>query len=707
MSHTTKVQPRHLKRAAYLYIRQSTMRQVLENTESTRRQYGLRGRAIALGWTDEGIVVVDSDQGESGASAAWRGGFQQLVADVGLGKAGIVMGLEVSRLARNNADWHRLLEICALSDTLILDEDGVYDPSSFNDRLLLGLKGTMSEAELHVLRARLRGGVVTKARRGEYRCPLPVGFVYDPLGNVVLDPDAQVRETLQTFFQMFERLGSAHRVVRAFRAQGLSFPSRPRGRGATTEVVFRPLTASAANRVLHNPRYAGVYAYGRRRYRRMPDGRRQVQQLEPEEWTACLPGAHPGYITWERHEENLRLLAANAAGYDAARGVPPRDGVALLQGRGVCGICGSKLQVRYRSSRGRNEVWYVCWSATSSRGESACQSIAGGPVDAAVGTLVAATITPTAIQLAFEVRGELHRRAEEVDQLRLRAIQRAEQDAEMARRRYMMVDPTNRLVADTLEADWNEKLRAVATARETYDRTRAAGTPMLTADCEQRLAMLATDFPRIWNDPRTSARERKRMLAHIVEDVTLLKRPEEGHTTVHVRFKGGRTETLTTANPKSSAEKVRTPQEVIEAVDQLLDTHIYKEIAEVLNTRGYRPGGCARSDRDERPFDSKAVRYIVHTYKLRSRFERLRARGMLNTAEMSSRLGISPCTLLRWAEHGLVTRHAYNGHSYLYEEPEPGSTPEKHCSRWDPLTERATTLHPTVKTIATAGRGAS
>lgn len=253
MSVHLNVQARHLERGAYLYIRQSSMRQVLENTESAKRQYALRGRAIALGWREDQIVVIDNDQGESGASAVWREGFQRLVSDVGMGRAGIVMGLEVSRLARNNADWQRLLEICALADTLILDEDGIYDPASFNDRLLLGLKGTMSEAELHVIKARLRGGILNKARRGEYRCPLPTGLVYDHVGNVVLDPDMQVRETITHFFDTFARVGSASQTVKAFRASGLLFPSRLHN----TQTVFRPLTASTAMRVLTNPRYAG------------------------------------------------------------------------------------------------------------------------------------------------------------------------------------------------------------------------------------------------------------------------------------------------------------------------------------------------------------------------------------------------------------------------------------------------------------------
>ena len=300
MNASLKVQPRHLERDAYLYIRQSSMRQVIENVESTKRQYALRGRATALGWRDEKIVVIDDDQGESGASASWREGFQRLVSDVGLGRAGIVMGLEVSRLARNNADWHRLLEICALADTLILDEDGVYDPASFNDRLLLGLKGTMSEAELHVIKARLRGGILNKARRGEYRCPLPTGFAYDEAGEVALDPDSQVRETIAYFFETFSRVGSASQTVKVFRKEGLCFPSRIRNRAPT---IFQPLTISTAIRTLHNPRYAGAYVYGRRQYRRAVDGKKQLRNRERNDWLACIPNAHPGYIAWEQFQQ--------------------------------------------------------------------------------------------------------------------------------------------------------------------------------------------------------------------------------------------------------------------------------------------------------------------------------------------------------------------------------------------------------------------
>src|SRR5208283_3821421 len=397
MNQSNKVQPHHLENAAYLYVRQSSMRQVVENVESTKRQYALRGRAIALGWREDQIIVVDNDQGESGASAAWRQGFQRLVSEVGMGRAGIVMGLEVSRLARNNADWHRLLEICALTDTLILDEDGVYDPSNFNDRLLLGLKGAMSEAELHVLKARLRGGVLNKVKRGEYQCILPTGFVYDNAGDVVFDADSQVRETIAHFFETFVRVGSACQTVKVFRKEGILFPSRRNLREAT---IFYPLTASTAMRMLTNPRYAGAYAYGRRRYRRAADGKHKIQgKREASDWLACIPGAHRGYITWEQYQQNLKILESNGHGYEIARASPPREGAALLQGRAVCGRCGRHFRARYAARRGRLDVWYVCDRANAKEGAPSCQTIAGGPIDAAIGALVADAMTPAAVEL--------------------------------------------------------------------------------------------------------------------------------------------------------------------------------------------------------------------------------------------------------------------------------------------------------------------
>jgi DNA invertase Pin-like site-specific DNA recombinase len=685
MNQSNKVQPHHLENAAYLYIRQSSMRQVVENVESTKRQYALRGRAIALGWREEQIIVVDNDQGESGASAAWRQGFQRLVSEVGMGRAGIVMGLEVSRLARNNADWHRLLEICALTDTLILDEDGIYDPSSFNDRLLLGLKGAMSEAELHVLKARLRGGVLNKVKRGEYQCTLPTGFVYDNSGDVVFDPDSHIRETIAHFFQTFARVGSACQTVKVFRKEGILFPSR---RNLREPTIFCPLTASTAMRVLTNPRYAGAYAYGRRRYRRAADGKHKIQRKrESGEWLACIPGAHRGYITWEQYQQNLKILESNGHGYEIARASPPREGAALLQGRAVCGRCGRHFRARYAARRGRLDVWYVCDRASAKEGAESCQTIAGGPIDAAIGALVAEKMTPAAIELALEIRREIEARHEEADRLRSRAVERAQIAADLAQRRFMMVDPNNRLVADTLEGEWNESLRTLATAREDRERSRQDDRLVLDKAIHSRLLAMTTDFQTVWTDSQTPNRERKRLLAYLVEDVTLIKHPKEGTTTIHVRFKGGKVQTLTTQNPKSSAQMVKATPEVIALVDKLLDELTYPEIAERLNARGFRPGGSVRLGKGEARFTALRVSYLVNAYGLRPRFERLRARGLLTKQEAAARLKIHVATLISWAKHGIVTRYAYNAHAYLYDLSDPKSL-AKHSSRWDRLVDR-------------------
>jgi len=328
-----KVRPEHLKRDAYLYIRQSTIQQVFHNTESTKRQYDLRRRAIALGWPDDSVIVIDSDLGKSGASAKDREGFQKLVADVGMGKAGIVLGLEVSRLARNSSDWHRLLEICALTDTLILDEDGLYDPSYFNDRLLLGMKGTMSEAELHMIRARLRGGILNKARRGELQVPLPVGLSYDQSGKVILTPDSQIQQALHVFFKTYKRTGSASAVVKHFCKNDLQFPRLIRGKINKGKIVWAPLTHTRSLNILHNPRYAGVFVYGRTKSYRQADGRMGVRELPIDQWHTVITDAHSGYITWEQYNDNIKTLRANAQAHgNDRRNHPPGNGPALLQG---------------------------------------------------------------------------------------------------------------------------------------------------------------------------------------------------------------------------------------------------------------------------------------------------------------------------------------------------------------------------------------
>jgi DNA invertase Pin-like site-specific DNA recombinase len=659
-----KVTARHLRRAAYLYVRQSTLRQVLENTESTQRQYALRQRAVALGWSLDQVVVIDSDLGQSGASSADREGFQRLVRDVGLGRAGLVMGLEVSRLARNSTDWHRLLEICALTDTLILDEDGLYDPAHFNDRLLLGLKGTMSEAELHVLRARLRGGILNKARRGALEVPLPIGFVYDGARRVVLDPDQQIQGTLRTFFATFARTGSATGTVQAFATQHLRCPRRPRrGDGV---VVWAPLAHSGALRILHNPRYAGAFVFGRTRQRHRADAGPVSERLPREEWTVLIRDAHAGYITWDEFEAHQQRLHENAQamGVDRRRS-PVREGPALLQGLVLCGRCGDRMTVRYHGRQGERWPTYVCQRAGIAQGVPICQSIPGHGLDVAIGDLLCETVTPATIALTLEVQQELQARAEEADRLRRQHVERAQYEAELARRRYVRVDPEHRLVAAELEAAWNHALRAVTEAQEAYERHLTSDGVTPDAEQQARLHHLVLDFPRLWHHVNTPDRERKRMVRLLLEDVTLRKTP--AGLTAHVRFRGGATTSLQLPLALAAWQLRQTPPAVVAEIDQLLSDHTEGEIASHLNAEGSVSG-------EGRAFSPALVARLRRTYHLRSRYDRLRDHGLLTVDEMADRLDVVPQTVKIWARHGLLQRHPCNEKpDYLYEPPGPNA----------------------------------
>jgi DNA invertase Pin-like site-specific DNA recombinase len=658
-----KVTAEHLARTAFLYVRQSTLRQVMHNTESTQRQYALRRRAIALGWTVEQIVVIDTDQGQSGASAADREGFQRLVADVGLGNAGIVLGLEVSRLARNNADWHRLLEICGLSGTLICDEDGLYDPADFNDRLLLGLKGTMSEAELHFIRARLQGGILSKARRGELQMPLPVGLIYDPAGNVVLDPDTSVQNALRHVFATFARTGSARAVVYEFTREGLLFPTRIRKGHLTGELAWTEPSHWRVLRTLHNPRYAGAFAYGRRKNRKTPDGKVTSHRLPREQWIALIPDTHPGYLTWEQFEHNQRTLAANARAHGQDRaGSPPREGPALLQGLVVCGRCGNRMSVQYHQRRGSLVPDYRCIRETIQRYAPQCQTIPGQRVDETISQLLLDTVTPLALEVALSVQAELEARADQADQLRASHVERARHQAELARRRYLAVDPDNRLVADSLEADWNDKLRALQDAQDDYDRDSAAARAQLSEQHKTRIRQLAADFPTLWADPATPARERKRIARLLIEDVTI-NRTDQIH--LHVRFRGGQTTSLTLPLPTPIGELRKTPAAVIAQIDQLLDEHTEGEIAEILNQQGVR-------SLDDKPFTGHLVKRLSKSHRLGSHQARLHAAGKLTLTEITEQLGVHHHTIKAWRHAGLLTsRKANDRNEQLYDPPDP------------------------------------
>lgn len=652
-----KVTADHLKRNAYLYVRQSTLRQVFKNTESTKRQYALRERAVGLGWPIERVIVIDSDLGRSGASSADREGFKKLVSEVGMGHAGIVLGLEVSRLARNSSDWHRLLEICALTRTLILDEEGIYDPCHFNDRLLLGLKGTMSEAELHMIKCRLQGGLLAKARRGELRTPLPIGFVYKEAGKVIFDPDLQIQESIRLVFETFRRVGSACATVKYFRKHGLKFPRKLRWGPNKSEVIWGELMFSRTLQILHNPRYAGAFFFGRMQSRKLPDGSIKYKKLPRDQWMVLLKDVHEGYITWEEHEENLRRLQENtqAFGFDRKKG-PPREGSALIQGIVICGICGKRMAVRYHQGKFSR---YMCQRKGIERGERICQSINGRVVDEAIGNLLIESVNPLALEVALNVQDELRARFEDADRLRKKQVERARYEADLARRRYMQVDPENRLVADSLEAEWNEKLRVLTEVQEEYERLRKNDRMVLNEQEKAKILALATDFPRLWRNPNTPCREKKRMVRLLLEDVTLI---QDTGISVHLRFKGGAVKSLHLPTPLKSWQLYTTSKEVVAQIDQLLDQHPPIEIANILNKTGQVTGRG-------RSFLERHVEYICRTYGLKSRYERLRERGLLTLREISEKLRLSKATMKKWVKQKWIKGYKYNARAKLYELP--------------------------------------
>jgi DNA invertase Pin-like site-specific DNA recombinase len=663
-----KVTSEHLRRLAYLYVRQSSLQQVHDHRESTARQYDLKRRAQALGWAGEGIVVIDEDLGLSGASAAERSGFQRLVAEVGLGRVGLVMGLEVSRLARNSSDWHRLLEICALAETLILDEDGIYDPSHFNDRLLLGLKGTMSEAELHVLRARLIGGSLNKARRGELWIRPPIGLVYEERGRRLgLDPDAQIQGAVRLLFETFRRTGSAEQVVRHFAREGILFPRRLTTGPRAGAVVFGPLVHGRVLNLLHNPRYAGAFVYGRTRQRTVViAGQRRNRRLPRAEWPVFLPDAHPGYIPWQEFETNQATLLANANGYGSDRRCsPPREGVALLQGLTICGRCGHRMTVRYTVRHGHPVPVYVCQREGIARARPSCQTIPGAGLDDAVAQVVLEAVTPAALDVALEVFDELRARKAEVDRLRHAQVERAREEAELAQRQFLLVRPEHRLVADNLERQWNEKLTRLADAEEEYRRATEAAGRALSANDRARIHGLAGDLPRVWHDPRTAMRERKRILRLLMEDVTLLR---DRAIQIAIRWKGGATTTVERAVPLDAPSLRRTPTAIVEMIRALATEQTDREIADTLNRRWLRSG-------TGQPFSRLVVRHIRNAYGIQGLTEHLRKAGWLTAAEIATLLRLHSSTAKCWAREGILHAVRADDKGFLLFEPPTGPLP--------------------------------
>jgi len=609
----TKIQPDHLDRQAFIYVRQSTLFQVRENTASTARQYDLHQRARDLGWPSERISVIDQDQGHSGASAVGRDGFQSLIAEVGLGRAGAVFSLEVSRLARSCSDWYRLLEICALTDTLVIDEEGVYDPGLYNDRLLLGFKGTMSEAELHWLRSRLQGGKLEKAQHGELRFRPPVGLVLDPLGRVVLDPDEEVQQVVRLVFSLFDQHRSALAVVQYVNDQHLRFPTRLWGKRHDGELVWQRLTHSRVLEILHNPAYAGTYVYGRTQTRtRLLPGetalvKGRTRPVAREDWPIVIHDAHPGYITWEQFLFNQQHLDDNRTFRPEDRRGAVREGYALVQGIVLCGVCGRRMRVRYLDD-GRTPC-YDCSEVHVRHGGSTCQSIRGDGVDAAVARALLEAMQPAQLAVSLATLDHLEAQARQIERQWQLRLERTQYEADLARRRFLAVDPENRLVARSLERDWNERLAEVVALEREYAALPQLAPRLVSPEERQRILALAQDVAAVWHAPSTTQAERKQLVRYLIKDVTLTKRATT--ISIAVRWQTDACTTVEIARPPRSCDKRRTPTEVVSRISVLAATHADDQIAMLLNTEGATPGLGGS-------FTAAKVAWIRYAYRIRS-----------------------------------------------------------------------------------------
>jgi DNA invertase Pin-like site-specific DNA recombinase len=654
-----KIAERHRNRPAYIYLRQSTPNQVRHHQESTERQYALREKALELGWSESLIHTLDRDLGKTGTEMAGREDFKTLVAEVSMGQVGAVFALEVSRLARSNLDWHRLLELCALTETLVIDEDGCYDPADFNDGLLLGLKGAMAQAELHFLHARLQGGKLNKAKKGELRFPVPVGLCYDEQGRITLDPDAEVRGAVSFVFRLFHETGSAFGVVQRFAESGLRFPKRSYGGAWDGKIIWGRLTHSRVLSILKNPSYAGMYVFGRYRYRRQisPEGgvQKRIQAVAMSDWRVSLKEHHEGYITLEEFLKNQERLEKNRTNSEATLlAGPAREGLALLQGLLLCGTCGRAVTVRYTSNGGI----YPCYLCNRLRRDGSaskdCMSFRCDLLDASIAEEVLKALQPAEIELALAALQELESRDRTISRQWQMRLERAEYEAALAERRYQEVDPSQRLVAGTLERRWNDALLQWEDLKKQAAEFLRQEARVATPEQKAKVLALARDLPRVWHAPTTQAKDRKRMLRLLIKDITVEKPLHPKQLLAHIRWQGGACTDICVQLPPNIADRVRYPSAVVDRIRELARNLPDNEISDQLNQEG-------QASAKGLPYTVKIVQWIRCRYQI--------PRAMLvrpeevTVPQVAERFRVSPNVVYYWIERGIIQARRLNSGS--------------------------------------------
>ena len=655
-----KIQPRHRDRWAVVYVRQSTPRQVLEHQESTALQYALKRKAIDWGWPAERVLIIDDDQGRSGSSAEGRIGFQRLLAEVSLDHVGLVVGIEMSRLARSCRDWHQLLEVCAIFGTLLADQDGLYDPRQYNDRLLLGLKGTLSEAELHILRQRMDQGRLNKARRGELFNHPPMGYVRLPDGRIAMDPDEQVQGVIRLIFAKFEELGTVNAVLQYLVRQGITLPVRPHAGPNRGQLEWhRPVRQTLRN-LLRHPIYAGAYTWGRRATdprRKIPGRPSTGRTFVPiEQCAVFLRDRCPAYIRWEQYQANRQRMADNRARCEHRGAV--REGSALLGGLLVCGRCGSRLMVRYAQSHDsrptrENRPRYFCVRHTIDYGAPNCQSLEGTGLDALVARQMLTVLEPAALELSLSAAKDVERQRAQIDQHWQHRLERARYETDRATRQYHAVEPENRLVARELEHQWEKRLAEQRSVEEHYDQFRREQPSALSEAERERIRALSSDIPSLWHDPRTTHADRQAIVRCLVERVTVAVVGESQHVDVTIRWAGGFTSHHALVRPVARYEQLDNYESLLARILELREQkHTAAQIAEQLNREGYRP------PKRRTTFNAEMVRQLISRRRKVQR-PRVMASQVLGENEwwmtdLSRQLQIPHPTLYSWIRRGWV-----------------------------------------------------
>ena len=640
-----KIQPRHLARQVYIYIRQSSLQQVAQNLESQDLQYQLAQRAQALGWREDQIVISDDDLGKSAVSATNRAGFQNLVAAVGLGQVGLVLVIDVSRLARNCSDWYRLLDLAALGDSLIGDAGAIYDPRDYNDRLLLGIKGTLAEAQWHVMRQRLSAARLNKARRGALVFRLPVGYDRTQDGQIVMTPDREVQGAIRLVFDLFAQLGSARAVLLALVRQKLELPRRVQSGPDRGAIVWGRARYIAVYQLLKHPAYAGAYAYGKHTRVRLPAGQIVTQRRPVEQWEVLLQDAFPAYISWEQYMQNQAQLRENAQGANWNHGAP-RAGQALLQGLVICGRCGRRMRVR---TGGRRPA-YACYQANRDYGAPRCQHFTAHHIDAAVTELFLEAIQPARLEVALAAMEQIETQRQTLAAQWQKRLERARYETDLARRRYERVDPDNRLVAGELEQQWETKLREWQQLEQEWRQAQQQALAPLRDVDRQRIRQLADDLPALWHAETTTNAERKRLLRCLIQDVTLDRFSQPGVSIIHVRWQ---TQTTTTFAVDRPPPGVWTPPRALCRIRELAPQQPDDQIAEILNAEGLRTGKglCWTTSRVEKVRKRQGIPTGCPCHR---REPGPRGDGLLSTTEAAQRLGVDASTVTLWFRAGIL-----------------------------------------------------